>query len=49
MNNGTYAATTLGDAMSRQSSGSFTEHADEDVMGAEAAAYANCGEGEWAA
>lgn len=30
MNNGTYAATTLGDAMSYQSSGSFEERTDEN-------------------
>ena len=50
MNNGTFAAVTLGDAMSRQSSGTFREHFDTPTCEpAEAAAYVNCGEGEWAA
>jgi hypothetical protein len=46
VNNGTYAAMTLGDAMRRQSSGSWTDSTAEDAMGPEAAAYVSCGEGE---
>ncbi len=48
MNNGTYAATTLGDAMSRQPSGSFTEHASRDTPSrepVEAAAHVSGNEG----
>jgi hypothetical protein len=43
VNNGTYAAMTLGDAMSRQSSGSFAECADQEP--AETAAYVSGTEG----
>jgi hypothetical protein len=40
VNNGTYAAMTLGDAMRHQSSGSFTESTDSDAQAAEDTARA---------